>query len=66
MIGVVSQTNTVGTVNMLGLAKRTKARILIASTSEVKRDKKSENIAEVFHPVWYFSPPLGKVESRKW
>ena len=29
------KTNTVGTVNMLGLAKRTKARILIASTSEV-------------------------------
>merc|ERR1712088_1162542 len=29
------KTNTVGTVNMPGLAKRTKARILIASTSEV-------------------------------
>ena len=29
------KTNTVGTLNMLGLAKRTKARILIASTSEV-------------------------------
>ena len=29
------KTNTVGTVNMLGLAKRTKAKILIASTSEV-------------------------------
>ena len=28
-------TNTVGTLNMLGLAKRTQARILIASTSEV-------------------------------
>ena len=28
------KTNTVGTVNMLGLAKRTKAKILIASTSE--------------------------------
>ena len=36
------KTNTVGTVNMLGLAKRTKARILIASTSEVHcRSKKS-------------------------
>ena len=32
------KTNTVGTVNMLGLAKRTKAKILIASTSEVKFD----------------------------
>ena len=31
------KTNTVGTVNMLGLAKRTKARILIASTSEVSQ-----------------------------
>ena len=29
------KTNTVGTLNMLGLAKRTRARILIASTSEV-------------------------------
>jgi len=32
------KTNTVGTVNMLGLAKRTKAKILIASTSEVYGD----------------------------
>jgi len=32
------KTNTVGSVNMLGLAKRTKARILIASTSEVYGD----------------------------
>ena len=31
------KTNTVGTVNMLGLAKRTKARILIASASEVSQ-----------------------------
>ena len=30
------KTNTVGTINMLGLAKRTKARILLASTSEVR------------------------------
>ena len=29
------KTNAVGTVNMLGLARRTGARILIASTSEV-------------------------------
>lgn len=29
------KTNVMGTINMLGLAKRTKARILIASTSEV-------------------------------
>jgi len=32
------KTNTVGTVNMLGLAKRVNARILIASTSEVYGD----------------------------
>jgi len=32
------KTNTVGTLNMLGLAKRTRARILIASTSEVYGD----------------------------
>jgi len=32
------KTNTVGTVNMLGLAKRVSARILIASTSEVYGD----------------------------
>ena len=32
------KTNTVGTVNMLGLAKRTNATILIASTSEVYGD----------------------------
>merc|ERR1719468_936985 len=31
-------TNTIGTHNMLGLAKRTQARILIASTSEVYGD----------------------------
>ncbi|MFC2164245.1 UDP-glucuronic acid decarboxylase family protein [Acidobacteriota bacterium] len=29
------KTNVMGTINMLGLAKRTKARILLASTSEV-------------------------------
>ena len=34
------KTSTVGMVNMLGLAKRTKARILQASTSEVYGDPK--------------------------
>lgn len=29
------KTNTLGTINMLGLAKRVKARFLLASTSEV-------------------------------
>lgn len=32
------KTNTVGTINMLGLAKRVKARLLLASTSEVYGD----------------------------
>lgn len=32
------KTNTVGTINMLGLARRVKARILLASTSEVYGD----------------------------
>jgi len=34
------KTNVMGTINMLGLAKRTKARILLASTSEVYGDPK--------------------------
>jgi UDP-glucuronate decarboxylase len=32
------KTNVIGTINMLGLAKRTKARILLASSSEVYGD----------------------------
>lgn len=32
------KTNTMGTINMLGLARRVKARILLASTSEVYGD----------------------------
>ena len=32
------KTNTVGTLNMLGLAKRVRARFLFASTSEVYGD----------------------------
>ena len=32
------KTNTIGTLNMLGLAKRVKARMLLASTSEVYGD----------------------------
>ena len=34
------KTNIMGTINMLGLAKRTKARILLSSTSEVYGDPK--------------------------
>ena len=32
------KTSTMGTINMLGLAKRVKARILLASTSEIYGD----------------------------
>lgn len=32
------KTNTVGTINMLGLAKRNRAKLLLASTSEVYGD----------------------------
>ncbi|KAI2524620.1 UXS1 isoform 13, partial [Pan troglodytes] len=32
------KTNTIGTLNMLGLAKRVGARLLLASTSEVYGD----------------------------
>lgn len=32
------KTNVIGTMNMLGLAKRVKARLLLASTSEVYGD----------------------------
>jgi UDP-glucuronate decarboxylase len=34
------KSNTVGTLNMLGLAKRVKARMLLASTSEIYGDPK--------------------------
>ncbi len=43
------QTNTVGTINMLGLAKRTKARILIASTSEVICTVKTSHRSLMIH-----------------
>ena len=39
------KTNTVGTVNMLGLAKRVNARILIASTSEVYGDPEVRSLS---------------------
>lgn len=50
------KTNVVGTLNMLGLAKRTRARILFASTSEVYGDP-------VIHPqvesYWGNVNPIG-------
>jgi len=50
------KTNTVGTVNMLGLAKRTKARILIASTSEVYGDPEVHPQSESY---WGHVNPIG-------
>lgn len=50
------KTNTVGTVNMLGLAKRTKAKILIASTSEVYGDPEVHPQPETY---WGHVNPIG-------
>jgi len=50
------KTSTVGMVNMLGLAKRTKARILQASTSEVYGDPKVHPQKEDY---WGNVNPLG-------
>merc|ERR1712108_33930 len=50
------KTNTVGTVNMLGLAKRTKARTLIASTSEVYGDPEVHPQSETY---WGHVNPIG-------
>jgi len=50
------KTNTVGTVNMLGLAKRVKARILIGSTSEVYGDPEVHPQPESY---WGHVNPIG-------
>jgi UDP-glucuronate decarboxylase len=50
------QTSTVGIHNMLGLAKRTKARILQASTSEVYGDPKEHPQKEEY---WGHVNPIG-------
>jgi len=50
------KTNTVGTVNMLGLARRTRARILIASTSEVYGDPEVHPQPETY---WGHVNPIG-------
>eukprot|EP00285_Hemiselmis_virescens_P014153 CAMPEP_0173381546 /NCGR_PEP_ID=MMETSP1356-20130122/3929_1 /TAXON_ID=77927 ORGANISM="Hemiselmis virescens, Strain PCC157" /NCGR_SAMPLE_ID=MMETSP1356 /ASSEMBLY_ACC=CAM_ASM_000847 /LENGTH=412 /DNA_ID=CAMNT_0014335403 /DNA_START=123 /DNA_END=1361 /DNA_ORIENTATION=- len=43
------KTSTVGTINMLGLAKRLRARILFTSTSEVYGDPKEHPQKETYH-----------------
>lgn len=50
------KTNVVGTLNMLGLAKRTKARMLFASTSEVYGDPKEHPQKETY---WGNVNPIG-------
>nr|CAD7195837.1 unnamed protein product [Timema douglasi] len=50
------KTNTVGTINMLGLAKRVGARVLIASTSEVYGDPEVHPQPETY---WGHVNPIG-------
>jgi UDP-glucuronate decarboxylase len=50
------KTNVLGTLNMLGLAKRTKARILLTSTSEVYGDPKETPQRETY---WGNVNPVG-------
>ena len=50
------KTNVMGTLNMLGLARRTKARILITSTSEVYGDPK---ISPQHEEYWGNVNPIG-------
>jgi len=50
------KTNVLGTINMLGLAKRTKARILLASSSEVYGDAQVHPQQETY---WGHVNPIG-------
>lgn len=50
------KTNTVGTINMLGLARRVNAKILIASTSEVYGDPEIHPQSESY---WGHVNPIG-------
>lgn len=50
------KTNTVGTINMLGLAKRVNARLLLASTSEVYGDPDQHPQKETY---WGNVNPIG-------
>ncbi|ESO08022.1 hypothetical protein HELRODRAFT_75405, partial [Helobdella robusta] len=50
------KTNTIGTINMLGLAKRVKAKILFASTSEVYGDPEKHPQDEGY---WGHVNPIG-------
>ncbi|XP_059479536.1 UDP-glucuronic acid decarboxylase 1 [Neocloeon triangulifer] len=50
------KTNTLGTINVLGLAKRVGARVLIASTSEVYGDPEEHPQSETY---WGHVNPIG-------
>ncbi|XP_065643919.1 UDP-glucuronic acid decarboxylase 1 isoform X2 [Hydra vulgaris] len=50
------KTNTIGTLNMLGLAKRVRARLLLASTSEVYGDPEMHPQPESY---WGHVNPIG-------
>jgi UDP-glucuronate decarboxylase len=50
------KTSTIGTINMLGLAKRVRARILLTSTSEVYGDPKEHPQSETY---WGNVNPIG-------
>lgn len=50
------KTNIIGTINMLGLAKRTKAKILLTSTSEIYGDPK---ITPQVEEYWGNVNPIG-------
>ncbi|XP_071085019.1 UDP-glucuronic acid decarboxylase 1-like isoform X1 [Haliotis cracherodii] len=50
------KTNTIGTINMLGLAKRVRARLLLASTSEVYGDPEVHPQTEDY---WGHVNPIG-------
>lgn len=54
---VVHKTNVVGTLNMLGLAKRVGARFLLTSTSEVYGDPLQHPQVETY---WGNVNPIGK------
>jgi UDP-glucuronate decarboxylase len=51
-----TKTNVMGTINMLGLAKRVKARILLATTSEVYGDPEEHPQKETY---WGHVNPIG-------
>jgi UDP-glucuronate decarboxylase len=51
-----TKTNVMGTINMLGLAKRVRARILLTSTSEVYGDPEEHPQREVY---WGHVNPIG-------